>query len=49
MHLDLDTLRAHLPEIQPKHLILTHMSDDMLARIESLAYDAAYDGLVVEL
>ena len=48
-HLSLKTLEAHLPEINAKRLVLTHMSDDMLARRETLAYAAAEDGMVVEL
>src|SRR5271167_1990948 len=48
-HLSLKTLEAHLPEIKPKRLILTHMSDDMLGRLDTLDYEAASDGLVVEL
>jgi ribonuclease BN (tRNA processing enzyme) len=47
-HLSLKTLEVHLPEIKPKRLILTHMSDDMLGRLDSLAYTAAHDGMVVE-
>ena len=37
-HLSLKTLEAHLPRIAPKRLVLTHMSDDMLARLGSLPY-----------
>jgi ribonuclease BN (tRNA processing enzyme) len=48
-HLSLKTLDAHLPQINPKRLILTHMSDDMLARLDTLVYTAAADGMVVEL
>jgi ribonuclease BN (tRNA processing enzyme) len=48
-HLSLKTLEAHLPEIRPKRLILTHMSDDMLGRLDTLAYETASDGLVVEI
>jgi ribonuclease BN (tRNA processing enzyme) len=48
-HLSLKTLEAHLPEINPKRLILTHMSDDMLGRLETLDYTAASDGMVVEI
>jgi ribonuclease BN (tRNA processing enzyme) len=48
-HLSLKTLEAHLAEIEPKRLILTHMSDDMLARLDTLAYTAASDGMIVEL
>jgi len=48
-HLSLKTLEAHLPEIRPKRLILTHMSDDMLGRLDTLDYTAASDGMVVEI
>jgi ribonuclease BN (tRNA processing enzyme) len=48
-HLDLKTLEAHLPEIAAKRLILTHMSQDMLARLSSLPYEAAADGKVIEI
>ncbi|MFH1342916.1 MAG: MBL fold metallo-hydrolase [Pseudomonadota bacterium] len=48
-HLSLTTLEAHLPEIRPKRLVLTHMSDDMLTRLDTLDYAAASDGMVVEL
>jgi ribonuclease BN (tRNA processing enzyme) len=48
-HLSLKTLEAHLPEINAKRLALTHMSDDMLGRLDELPYTAAHDGMVVEL
>ena len=48
-HLSLTTLEAHLSEINARRLILTHMSDDMLGRLDALAYSTASDGLVVEL
>jgi phosphoribosyl 1,2-cyclic phosphodiesterase len=48
-HLSLTTLEAHLAEIKPKRLVLTHMSDDMLGRLNSLAYTAASDGMILEL
>jgi ribonuclease BN (tRNA processing enzyme) len=48
-HLSLTTLEAHLAEIRPKRLVLTHMSDDMLARLGTLAHPAASDGMIVEL
>jgi ribonuclease BN (tRNA processing enzyme) len=48
-HLSLKTLEAHLAEINPKRLILTHMSDDMLGRLETLDYTAASDGMIVEV
>lgn len=49
LHLDLATLESHLPEIRPKRLVLTHMSDDMLGQIGGLPYEVAEDGLVVRL
>ena len=48
-HLSLKTLEAHLSEIKPKRLVLTHMSDDMLGRLDTLAYEAASDGMSVEI
>jgi ribonuclease BN (tRNA processing enzyme) len=48
-HLSLATLEAHLSEIKPKRLILTHMSDDMLGRLDGLRHTAAHDGMIVEL
>jgi ribonuclease BN (tRNA processing enzyme) len=48
-HLSLRTLETHLAEIRPKRLILTHMSDDMLSRLDAVPYTAAHDGMVVEL
>jgi ribonuclease BN (tRNA processing enzyme) len=48
-HLSLATLETHLPEIKPKRLILTHMSDDMLARLDRLPHTAAHDGMIVDL
>ncbi len=48
-HLSLKTLEAHLAEIKPKRLVLTHMSDDMLGRLDTLAYTAASDGMTIEL
>lgn len=47
-HLSLTTLEAHLGEIRPKRLILTHMSDDMLARLDTLGHTAAHDGMIIE-
>jgi len=47
MHLDLATLRAHLAELAPRRVILTHMSADMLARVPELELECAEDGLVV--
>jgi len=48
-HLSLKALEARLGEIKSKRLILTHMSDDMLERLDTLPYEAASDGLVVKI
>ena len=48
-HLSLKTLEANLAEINPKRLILTHLSDDMLGRLGTLAHTAASDGMIIEL
>ncbi len=49
LHLDIDTLQQNLHRIQPRRLVLTHMSDDVLDRLPSLPYETASDGLVLEL
>jgi ribonuclease BN (tRNA processing enzyme) len=48
-HLSLATLEARLSEIKPKRLVLTHMSDDMLGRLDTLGHTAAHDGMIVEI
>jgi ribonuclease BN (tRNA processing enzyme) len=48
-HLSLKTLQAHLPAIKPKRLVLTHMSDDMLGRLDALDFPTASDGMTVEI
>lgn len=49
LHLDLATLESKLPLIRPKRLMLTHMNDDMLGRLDELPFEAAEDGKVIEL
>ena len=48
-HLDYRTLMDHLSELRPKRMVLTHMSADMLARLDTLDCEAAEDGMVVRL
>lgn len=48
-HLNLKTLEAHLPAINARRIVLTHMSDDMLGRVDELPYTSASDGMVVVL
>jgi ribonuclease BN (tRNA processing enzyme) len=48
-HLSLAALESHLAEIRPKRLVLTHMSDDMLGRLDKISHAAAHDGMTVDL
>ena len=48
-HMNLETLTEHLGDIAPKRLILTHMSEDMLARVEKLDLETAEDGKIVKV
>ena len=49
LHLDYATLAANLPRIAPKRVLLTHMSEDMLARADEAPEENAHDGLVLTL
>ncbi len=48
-HMALNLLERHLAQIRPKRLVLTHMSNDMLARRAELPFETAEDGMIVEL
>jgi ribonuclease BN (tRNA processing enzyme) len=48
-HLDLLTLLKHRAELDCRRLIVTHMSEDMLRRRDSLEVETAEDGKVVVL
>jgi ribonuclease BN (tRNA processing enzyme) len=48
-HLDYQTLRAHLPDIDAARVVLTHMSANMLGRLADAELPAAYDGMVIDL
>ena len=48
-HLDWATLAARRAHLDCRRLILTHMSDDMLAHLDAVPVDAAHDGLVLEV
>jgi ribonuclease BN (tRNA processing enzyme) len=48
-HLDYRTLEAKRDQLDCGRLILTHMAEDMLARVGELGVEAAADGMVVEL
>lgn len=48
-HLSLNTIEVHLDELRPKRLVLTHMSDDMLHHADRRLYEAAEDGMVINI
>lgn len=48
-HTDFATLSANVERIAPKRLVLTHMSDDMLAHRGDVPYETASDGLVLNI
>lgn len=48
-HLDYKTIMENLARIAPKRLVLTHMSDDMLAHATSVPQECASDGMIVTL
>jgi ribonuclease BN (tRNA processing enzyme) len=43
-HLDLTTLLQHRARLECRRLVVTHMGEDMLARIDGLGVEAAEDG-----
>jgi ribonuclease BN (tRNA processing enzyme) len=46
-HLDYRDLMAHRGELGCRRLVLTHMSDDMLDRVENLGVEYAEDGKII--
>ncbi|MET0677835.1 MAG: MBL fold metallo-hydrolase [Bradyrhizobium sp.] len=46
-HLNLKTLEPRLAEINAKRVVLTHMSEDMLRRLDEVTHTTAEDGMVV--
>lgn len=51
-HMALNVLEQHLPSIGARRVILTHMSDNMLSRLNEVTYETyetAEDGKVVEI
>ena len=48
-HMALSSLERHLGQIRPKRLVLTHMSNDMLARRAEIPFETAEDGMIIEL
>ena len=48
-HLDYATLVAQLPKLNPKRVVLTHASTDMLNHVTEVRHEMAYDGMVIEV
>lgn len=48
-HMALSLLEKHLGQIRPKRLVLTHMSNDMLAYRGKIPFEMAEDGKIIEL
>ena len=48
-HLNYRTLMEQMPLLKPRKLLLTHMSQNMLDRLEKIDTKAAYDGLDVHI
>lgn len=48
-HMSYSKINANRHRLACQRLILTHMGEDMLARVETLPVSTAHDGLVVEI
>ena len=48
-HLSHETVRQHRDAFGARHILLTHMGPEMLARARDAAFDCAHDGMVIEL
>jgi ribonuclease BN (tRNA processing enzyme) len=50
-HLDYQTLMQHRPELDCKKIVITHMSEEMLARVAAgdVEFDTAADGAVISV
>ena len=48
-HMNYPTIAAKRDEFGAKRVILTHMSQEMLAHVNAVPDECAHDGLVVEL
>jgi phosphoribosyl 1,2-cyclic phosphodiesterase len=47
--MDYRTLASKRSELGCKRLVLTHMSEDVLARLDEVEVETASDGVVIEL
>lgn len=48
-HLSLNAIEAHLGEMRPKRLILTHMSEEMLNHPDRVGLECAEDGALIAI
>ena len=48
-HLDYETLVEHRAELDCDRIVLTHMSEAMLARADELEFETAADGMAIDL
>ena len=48
-HLNYPAIAAHCRDVGAKRIVLTHMSQEMLARAADVPEECAHDGLVVTL
>jgi len=48
-HMDYHTLCEHLPELRAKRMVLTHLSQEMLDRLDKVEIETAFDGMEIEL
>jgi ribonuclease BN (tRNA processing enzyme) len=48
-HLDVESLKAHLGELACRRLIVTHMGETVLARLDDLPFEHADDGMTIQI
>ena len=48
-HLNYPDILMHRAKIKSKRLVLTHFSREMLANLDNVPEECAYDGLVIHL
>ena len=48
-HLDYATLAEAAPNLGARRIVVTHLSADLLGRLDSLELEVAHDGLMIEL
>jgi ribonuclease BN (tRNA processing enzyme) len=49
MHISYQALRANLPRLECRRVVVTHLGEEMLARKDELSVTVAEDGLVIEI